>query len=275
MAVSTLTELAAVSAEAGDTAKALRLVTDVTAALNSIDKTPGRWNPRWDLVLLSRAATTLARVGHTDRAVTMAAEILAQTSLMRPEERPKRRAPGSPLDDFFDRQDTELESRRQFSCVTAMVGAAEAFAGSGRRADGLKTVRDAVVVAEAIVGAVQKANAFIDIGRSLANMEARQLAIDALTRADDVLRLYVDQRQRTPLEILLAPAFLRCERRQDAVRVWTRAMSTAQLHGRRMVLSAIEAGAPIVAALEGPDTVWKLYELVVDVDRWWSADRRA
>jgi tetratricopeptide (TPR) repeat protein len=254
--------------EAQEKERVIGLVNRIAAALRSSDVTPSAYNARWDLFWRARSATALARVGQSAEAVSTAREVLAQAGLMRPEPRP---AGGRPLGEFFEKLQSEWEARRQLSRVRSMLGAADAVAAAGDRSHALDIAREALGVAEAIADPVHRVAAFIDTGRNLLDLGDQGEAITVLTRAHDGLRLGVDERRTSELEIALAAALLRCGREQKAAAAWTRALSTAHGHGRVRVLEALEAGAPILAALEGTVSVWKLYELIVETDDWWSS----
>jgi tetratricopeptide (TPR) repeat protein len=68
----------------------------------------------------------------------------------------------------------------------------------------------------------------------------------------------------------IAQAFTLLGLSESAISVWRDELAKAQLSGRNEVFNILEAGVPFLALLDGGETLWNLYETMMEVESWWA-----
>jgi hypothetical protein len=62
------------------------------------------------------------------------------------------------------------------------------------------------------------------------------------------------------------------EARHARALLWE-AFTTARMAGRDSVFESLQLGAPLLASLDGGETLWPVYRGVIEVETWWSVER--
>jgi|GEM_PF-6722185 len=108
------------------------------------------------------------------------------------------------------------------------------------------------------------AEALFDTG----DREGAARVLDLAIAAWSALR---DQRNKSRVVGNIISTLEHMKEHQRAMSLWESALQLESLSGRMSALNAIGAGAPALAAVDGGEALWTLYQTFTEVEGWWDS----
>lgn len=102
----------------------------------------------------------------------------------------------------------------------------------------------------------------------VSNMANKEIDIVkwVLSKTDGML----DMNQKAALLSIVAKALTKAGQSEKGLYLFRAALNSAKSAGREAVLETLATAASTLAAFDQGETLWRIYESIVEIEDWWS-----
>jgi hypothetical protein len=80
----------------------------------------------------------------------------------------------------------------------------------------------------------------------------------------------VDKNEKAPILSYVAKVLTEGSEPEKGKPLLQAALSSARFSGQQTVLETLPVGASAIAAIDQGQTLWQVYQALLEVERWWS-----
>jgi tetratricopeptide (TPR) repeat protein len=167
-------------------------------------------------------------------------------------------------------RDAARSLKKPATAIDCLAQTAVALADIGRRDEGLSEIEHALGLAQSLKDSTDQARAWSELARALVALGDTMRAANLAKEARSKLTPNGLQPDTATIQAHVAHSLDMAGLHDQALEALQSAVLQARYDGRDSVLEVLAEGAPILAALIGGETVWRLYEAIQEIDGWWS-----